>query len=311
MNRALTHWSGNWPVLAGYAVIVVVHLAGLWRIRADSPAERPAGWPELRREAAVFHLGLALVLLALVSPLAWWSGVYLWVRAVQDLILAFIGPGLIVLGAPWPALARCLRSRAPAHPAAARPPAGRWLLARPVAVVLAFNLIWLGWHLPAGFDRVVTSGAIAAAEHACYLAVGLLLWLQLIGSRPLSPLATPLRRVGLLTATVVAGTVLGMVLVFGSSVLYPVYGGPAHHIMTVLDDQQLSGAVLWMGMLPPLITAAVALLMRWLSDEESAELSADLDRLLAKPGPAWRSSAWRSSASRGSAWHGPSRPEVR
>ena len=40
--------------------------------------------------------------------------------------------------------------------------------------------------------------------------------------------------------------------------------------MTVLDDQQVGGAVLWMGMLPPLIIAAVALLMRWMSDEESA-----------------------------------------
>ncbi|MGH3303252.1 MAG: hypothetical protein ACRDOK_16540 [Streptosporangiaceae bacterium] len=42
--------------------------------------------------------------------------------------------------------------------------------------------------------------------------------------------------------------------------------------------------VLWMGMLPPLITAAVALLSQWLNDEESAELSAGLIRLTAAPG---------------------------
>jgi cytochrome c oxidase assembly factor CtaG len=54
-------------------------------------------------------------------------------------------------------------------------------------------------------------------------------------------------------------------------------------VMTVLDDQQLSGAVLWMGMLPPLITAGVALLMRWLSEEESA----GLDRLLTPRKSAW------------------------
>ena len=40
-----------------------------------------------------------------------------------------------------------------------------------------------------------------------------------------------------------------MVLVFGYGVLYPGYANPAHHVMTVLDDQQLAGAVLWMGML--------------------------------------------------------------
>ena len=57
--------------------------------------------------------------------------------------------------------------------------------------------------------------------------------------------------------------------------------------MTVLDDQQLAGAVYWMGMLPPLLVAAVAVLTRWLSEEESAELSAGLDRLLTPRKDAW------------------------
>jgi cytochrome c oxidase assembly factor CtaG len=344
MDMALTHWSANWPVLAGYAVVVTAHLTGLSRTLASGP-RRPAGVAgarpgqpqpgqpqpgqpqpgqpqpgqpqpgqpqpgrqELVREALLFQAGLLAVLLALVSPVGYWSAAYLWVRAVQELTLAFIGPGLMVVGAPWPALRQGLRRAAstggPAQASGAGQPGGAdgqdrparipWLLARPLAAVAAFNLLWLGWHLPALFDLAKTSSAGAVAEHACYLCAGIVFWLQLVGSRPFSPAAPPLRRASLLVGTVVAGTVLGMVLVFGSSVLYPVYGGAAHHVMTVLDDQQLSGAVLWMGMLPPLIIAAVALLLRWLSDEESAELSADLDRLLTR-----RSSSW------------PSRPGVR
>jgi cytochrome c oxidase assembly factor CtaG len=77
------------------------------------------------------------------------------------------------------------------------------------------------------------------------------------------------------------------VLVFGSGVLYPAFANRWHYGMTVLDDQQLSGAVFWMGMLLPLITVAVALMMRWMSDEESAELSAGLDRLLTPRKNAW------------------------
>ena len=91
----------------------------------------------------------------------------------------------------------------------------------------------------------------------------------------------------LVVASVGASTVLGMVLVFGSAVLYSGYANQWHHVMTVLDDQQLSGAVLWMGMLPPLIILAVALLTRWLSEEESADLSAGLDRLLTPRKNAW------------------------
>jgi len=53
--------------------------------------------------------------------------------------------------------------------------------------------------------------------------------------------------------------------------------------------------VLWMGMLPVVAVAAVTVLMRWLGDEESAAFSAaDVERLLAQPDPAQRSSAWPS-----------------
>jgi hypothetical protein len=83
--------------------------------------------------------------------------------------------------------------------------------------------------------------------------------------------------------------VIGMVLVFASGVFYPVYANSAHQLTTVLDDQQLSGAVLWMGILAPLIVAGVALLMEWFSNEESAELAAGMDRLLTPRPRGWPS----------------------
>ena len=135
----------------------------------------------------------------------------------------------------------------------------------------------------------ISNGATSDLEHASFVAAGLVLWLQLVSSRPIIAPAPPLRRLALLVGTVGVSTVLGMVLVFGSGVLYPAYANSAHHVMTVLDDQQLSGAVLWMGMLPPLIIAGVALLMQWLGNEESADLSAGLDRLLTPRRGGWPS----------------------
>ncbi len=241
-------------------------------------------------EAVLFQTGLLVALLAIVSPLRYWSGVYIWVRAIQDLLLAVVAPGLIVVGAPWSALARSAwRVAVPAaggDRARSRRP---WWLRWPVTTVVAFNVIWLAWHLPALFDRVPASAAAAALEYVLFLGAGILFWLQLIGSRPWTPAATPLRRAALLIGTVAADTVLGMVLVFGSGVLYRGYGNAAHHVMTVVDDQQLAGAVLWMGILPPMIAAAVTVLVRWLNDEESEALSAGIDRLLTQ-----RSSAWPS-----------------
>ena len=275
MSPVLSHWSASWPALIVYAVLAGAHLTGLLRLlaRGGAPADRRT----MVREAALFHGGLLLALLAVVSPLGYEAGVFIWVRAVQDLVLAVVAPGLIVLGAPWAAFG----ARGGATPG--------WWLRWPVASVAAFNVIWVVWHIPVLYDRIPASGAATAAEYALYLAAGTLFWLQVIGSRPWSPASPPVRRAGLLIGTVAVDTVLGMVLVFGSSVIYPSYANAAHHVMTVLDDQQLAGAVLWMGMLPPVIIAAVAVLLRWIDHEEAEALSVGFNRLL-KP----RESAWPS-----------------
>jgi cytochrome c oxidase assembly factor CtaG len=286
------HWSASWPVLIGYVLVAPWHLAGVLRLRAwragGSGAADGAAWVQLRREAVMFQLGLLLVLLALVSPLGYWSDMYLWLRALQTLLIAVVGPGLMVLGAPWLPFRQLWRPGGD-EPAADRVVGVSFWVSRPVAVVVAFNAIFVVWQLPYLFDLAQANSAVALADHASLLAAGLLLWLQLISSRPITAPGSGLRRVAFIIGTVGMSTVVGMVLVFGSNVLYPAYANSAHHLMTVLDDQQLSGAVLWMGMLPPLITAAVALLSQWLDHEESAELSAGLKKMTGARRGGWPS----------------------
>ncbi len=292
MHAVFTHWSASWPALIGYVLVAPWHLAGLLRMRAQRPGGTGpvsgGGWPVLRREGVLFQLGLLLVLLALVTPLGYYSDQYIWVRAVQTLVVAVVGPGLMVLGAPWLAFRQLWRPGS-SEPTADTVTAVPFWVSRPTAAVIAFNVVFAGWQVPYLFDLAKANSAVALAEHASFVAAGLLLWLQLISSRPLTAPGTPLRRVVSVIWTVGVSTVLGMVLVFGNNVLYPVYANPAHHIMTVLNDQQLAGAVLWMGMLPPLVTAAVALLSQWLDNEDSAELSAGLNRLTGTRRGGWPS----------------------
>jgi putative membrane protein len=288
---AFSHWSASWPALIAYVLAAGWHLAGLPRLLAASSARaNRAGTParrELLREAALCQLGFLLVLLALVSPVGYFAGVYIWVRALQMLLVAVVGPGLIVLGAPWTALRLAIARRGAA--ASVSQDRQSWLMSRPVLAAVAANVIWIGWQLPVLYDAARANDALGLAQHASYLAAGLLFWLQLISSRPLRQRVPPLRRVALLVGSVAAFTVLGMVLVFGSGVLYFGFPASAHHVMSVLSDQQLSGAVLWMGYLPTAMVAAVALMMEWLRDEESADLSAGLDRLLTPRRNGWPS----------------------
>jgi len=297
MNVVVSHWSANAAVLAVAAVVVAVHVRGLRGTAADAGRQgegtpRGMGW-----EAAAFYGGLLVVILALASPLAYWSHLYIWVRSLQDILLANVAPVFLVLGAPWLVLRRGLRSRRPtaagdverpqATAAAPRPAARRVRLA--VGTVIAFNVAWCGWHLPPLYDGALRYPVVYAAEVVSYLGLGVAFWLVLIGSRPLSPVLPPLRRVMLLAGTVVVGTLLGMVLGFGYGVAYPSYLGAGRHLISVVYDQQTGGAVLWVLVLPVYVTAGVALLIRWLKDEETQALTSGLDRLLKPAKPAWPS----------------------
>ena len=156
-------------------------------------------------------------------------------------------------------------------------------------VTVAFNAVWLGWHLPGPYDAVLRYPAAGAAEVIAYLGLGIAFWLQLIGSRPVTPRFPPMSRFMLVAATVFATSVLAMVLMFDNAVLYHRYAGPAHRVLSVVSDQQVGGSVLFAVALPPLIVVGVALCIRWLATEESEALNAGFDRLL-KP----RASAWPS-----------------
>ena len=281
MTAAVQHWSASWPVLAGYLVLAGLHLTGLARLRSRTGT---ADVQERRREAALYQLGLLLVLLALVSPVGYQADRYIWVRVLQTLLIGVVGPGLVVLGGPWDALAAAWSGR-PAR----RGTLPRWLVAHPVLMVVAANAVWLVWQVPALFDRAQSSAVLALIEHLSYLVAGAVFWLAMVSSRPFRQQAPALRRFALVAGTVAASTVYGMMLVFGSGVLYPVYANSAHHVMNVLDDQQLAGAVWWMGILPPMLVAAVALMMEWLKDEDSVDSPAELDRLLVPRRHGWPS----------------------
>jgi len=290
MNMVVSHWSASLLVLAAAVAAAVVHLLGMRGLAADARRRRERLPGTLVREAAVFYAGLLAVLLALVSPVAYWAQRFIWVRSVQDVLLAIVAPALIVLGAPWLVLRRSAGHR-PREPeaAAVEPELALGWLRLPIAVTVAFNLAWCGWHLPVLYDAARAHQWVFACEVITYLGLGVLFWLQLVGSRPSVPRLAPLRRVTLLVGTAGIGAVFAMVLVFGSAVLYPGYLSSRHLAPSVVADQQVGGAVLWVIPLVPYFVAMVALLVRWLKDEESADLATDLDRLLKPARSGWPS----------------------
>jgi putative membrane protein len=289
-----SYWSANVVALAAYAVVAVTHLLGMRDAAASARRQGRRLPPGLWAQAASFQAGLLLALLALVSPMGYWSHRLVWIRNTQDVVLAFVAPAFIVLGAPWLPLMRGLGLRRAGDDAGAGDGAGEdrisqpgWM-AVPVLVTVVFNVIWWTWHLPGPFDAALRSPAIYAVEVVTYLGAGILFWLQLIGSRPLSPRTAPLSRIPLVVATAASCTVLGMIRAYGPGVAYRAYLGMGHQVTSVVAYQQAGGAILWVFPLLPLSIVAVALAVGWLKEDEANADAAGLDRLL-KHKSAWPS----------------------
>src|SRR6516165_3087420 len=156
MNVVVSHWTASAAVLVAVAAVSAVHLRGLHGV-ADDARRGGDTPPGLGREVAAFYGGLFVVVLALLSPIAYWSAHYIWVRSVQDVLLANLAPAFLVLGAPWLVLRRGLPFRMPrAHgpergPLAQREPAQERAGRRArmsLLLVIAFNVAWCGWHVP-------------------------------------------------------------------------------------------------------------------------------------------------------------------
>jgi cytochrome c oxidase assembly factor CtaG len=302
MNVVVSNWSANVVALAAYAVAAVTHLLGVRDAVTDAGRQGRSLPPGQVRRAVACQAGLLLAVLAVVSPVAFWSYRYIWVRNFQDVILAIAAPALIVLGAPWLPLRRGLGlavrdRRAAGARAAPREPGGSdaagqdwspgWP-ALPIVITVMFCAVWWVWHLPGPFDAAVRSPAVYALEMITYLAAGILMWLQLVESPPLRPQLPPLRRIALVLALAASGTVLGLIRAYGAGVAYPAYLDSGRSAAAVVSDQQAGGAILWVIPLIPLSILAVGLATRWLSEEESEPSAADFDRLL-KHKSAWPS----------------------
>jgi cytochrome c oxidase assembly factor CtaG len=262
-------------------MVVAVHARGLRRhlhaITRSGRSIRP--WIG---QAMLWWTGLVVLLLAVVSPVDYWSDIYLSAHVVQHILLAFVAPPLIVLGAPWVPLLRGLprpvaraygrvlqrtRGRRPT----AGLPAWRWAVAirsftaRPWTPVWAFNAVMIFWHLPGPFDLAASNSAIHIwLAHGSFFGLGVCLWLQVFGSYPFRPALAPPGRVLALVSTNAVMVVIAMTMVMFTHDLYPWYasGGEAAQAA----DQQIAGAILWVCGEVTFLPSILYTVTRWLDD---------------------------------------------
>jgi putative copper resistance protein D len=214
--------------------------------------------------------GVAVIGIALVSPIDVYSDELFSVHMVQHLLLAMVAPPLLALGAPTtlalrlskPTLRRSvllpiLHSRFVS--AISWPPVG-WI---------AFAAVMWITHFSPLFNAALENPLLHDLEHVCYLAVGVLFWWPVIGADPSRWRLRPVARMAYLAAQMPLNTAVGLAIYFSPIVLYAHYAsldrawGP-----DPITDQQVAGIVMWGAGDIILLFALVLAIAAWLRAEE-------------------------------------------
>jgi len=287
MSTILDHWSYE-PYLFLAVVVAVWHEIGLQRLLRRTRRDRVR---RRRLRSLWFYAGLVVACLAVASPIEHWGYDYFYIHTVQHLLLMFAAPSLIVAGAPWQPLllAAPLRVRRPAliavlHAGWARPlrAAGRLALA-PLVAVAAFNVVMVGWQIPALFDLGERNRFVHVwLLNGGMLVVGVLFWLQIIASPPLRTRITPAGQAIALLATNVIMWILAMSMsLFTDHSWYSVYNHIAGVALPVFGDQQIGAGILWvcgdLWAIPALVLA-----IRRLVAQEEGDVEAAIERILGR-----------------------------
>ncbi|WP_420473736.1 cytochrome c oxidase assembly protein [Noviherbaspirillum sp. ST9] len=217
------------------------------------------------RRIASFSFGLVLLGLALASPLDTLGADLFSAHMLQHEAMMLGAAPLLVAGRPLPVFlwalppsARMrtgivLRSRAVHH---------AWrTLSRPIGAWWLHAVVLWAWHVPRLFQAGLANEAVHVLQHASFLAAALLFWSSVAragaGMAVLSLLATAIHT-----------GILGALLTFSPHVWYPVYDGRTDAWgLTLLEDQQLGGLIMWVPAGFLLVFAGVAAAARALGQD--------------------------------------------
>jgi cytochrome c oxidase assembly factor CtaG len=286
----LTYILHNWsydPFLVVVTVVVIWHELGLRNMKRRSRPERVRA---RRRRSLLFYGGLAILLLAVVSPIDYWANDYFFVHMIEHILIMFFAPILIVAGAPWlplvhgfPVAARRRLGRAVLLSSWAKPlrALGRFLSGGIVAVIL-FNAAMVIWHVPALFDLAERNQTVHIwLMHSSFFVTGVLFWLQLIPSHPIKPKLSTIRGIWAILATNAVMILLAMSLsILSSAPWYSVYDHLSGIRLSPFADQQIGAAILWVCGDFWAYPALVILIGRAIREEGSG--SALVDRVLGR-----------------------------
>ncbi len=225
----LTPWSFE-PL----QTIPTVLAAFVYMRRARSLARR--GQPVSRPRQTSFWAGIALVVLALNSPIDHLGEEhFFFLHMLQHVILGDLAPLCFVVGLTGPLLRPVLkfklaeRLRVLAHPLVALP-----LWAADLYI----------WHIPYLYDAALHHSPVHAFEHVLFFTCGCLIWEPVVETLPSPAWFGTGVKIGYIFSVRLIETVLGNIFIWSSSAFYTVYRHRPEWGITPMHDLNLGGIVM-------------------------------------------------------------------
>ena len=267
-------WDPRIDVIFVLGVLAALYVLGWLRMRAPQ-----RGRLRVTRAANGWRLGaylggLALLGIALMSPLDVLGEQLFFVHMLQHMLLTMYVPPLLLLANPlpfvmWglpPALRRSLGGVLVPQGFARRvllavtPPAVLWLI---------YACTILLWHDPYAYSLAQGDSLVHDLEHITFFVASILFWWHITGAGPRihRPMAR-WKKILFLLGAVPANMLTGITIAFATTPLYAHYEAmPRLFNISVLGDQQLGGTIMWIQGSEMYIIATLILFSRMLGRE--------------------------------------------
>jgi cytochrome c oxidase assembly factor CtaG len=208
-------------------------LAAYWK-RARTLDRQGRPLPAWRM--ACFGGGIALLVAALVTPLAHIGGELVLAHMAQHVLMADLAALLMVLGLTGPMLQPLLATRV-AHRLR--------VLAHPVVAFGLWAIDLYIWHIPALYQAALGSAPVHALQHGSFVLFGFTMWLALLGPLPQPEWFGNGAKLLYIVAVRLTSALLGNIFLWSGSVFYPDYrAGQASWDITPLQDQGAAGTIM-------------------------------------------------------------------
>jgi cytochrome c oxidase assembly factor CtaG/cytochrome c2 len=272
-NVLLTGWKPEAATAIPMAIATVWYASGVFRLVQENKLETIS-----RGRVLSFVAGIAVLMIALQSPIDVLSRDLFSVHMSQHLLLMLAAPPLLV----W--------SDSPIMFLRAFPRQIRKFMARvwigaklhsiyswlrhPLVVWMAFCGAFVFWHAPRPYQWALDNDGVHILEHLSLFVTSCAFWSLVLPSRGRRQLQHGPALLLVVSTAVISGHP-GALMIFAPRPLYPAHAiGVIRWGMTLMQDQQLAGLIMWIPAGGAYIVAVVVVFLEWFRESERRALRA-------------------------------------